>query len=394
MATDSVSRILAQDKAALQAEVVPLRHVFEGLTDWRKRKGKVYQLSALFMLLLFGLMCGKRGPTSIVRWFRKLPFEVRMRLRFPLGRCPAPVTLCRLLQDVAVAELERQLQQWIRTINPRLAAAGVGQRLALDGKTLRGAAKRGAKAAHLLAAFSHQLQTVVGQVAVDGKTNEITVVVELLDLLMIEGRLLTMDALLTQRKIAQEIIHRRGEYLMVVKENQPQLLEDLRICFREAPLPGEVRGVARETTKSHGREEVREIVTSAALQDYLDWPGAEQVMRIRRTVTTSKTGATRTEEVYAITSLSPGRGRPADLLAANRGHWGIENRLHWVRDVTFGEDHCPVCKKDAPQAFAALRNVLLALLRFLGHTNMAEAIDLYSADPELALITLGATTGK
>ena len=394
MATRTVSQIPARDKLALALKAHPLCHVFVRITDWRKRQGKVYQLAALFMLLLFGLMCGKRGPTSIVRWFRKLPFEVRMRLRFPLGRCPAPVTLCRLLQDVDVVELERQLRQWLRTINPQLAAAGVKQRLALDGKTLRGAAKRGAPAAHLLAAFSQQLQTVVGQVAVDCKTNEITLVVELLDLLMIEGRLLTMDALLTQRAIAQEIINRQGDYLMVVKENQPQLLEDLRICFQEEPLPGEVRGVARATNKSHGREEVREIVTSAALQDYLDWPGAAQVMRIRRTITTSKTGATRSEEVYAITSLSPERGRPADLLAANRGHWGIENRLHWVRDVTFGEDHCPVCKKNAPQAFAALRNVLLALLRFLGHTNIAEAIDIYSADPALALVTLGATEGK
>lgn len=394
MATSTVPHIPAQGKRALALQAHPLRQVFEQLTDWRKRKGKVYQLASLFMLLLLGLICGKRGPTSIVRWFRKLPFEVRIRLRFPLGRCPAPVTLCRLLQDVDVAALERQLQQWLRAINPQLAAAGGDQRLALDGKTLRGAAKRGAQAAHLLAAFSHQLQTVVGQVAVDCKTNEITLVVELLDLLMVEGRLLTMDALLTQRAIAQEIIDRGGDYLMVVKENQPQLLEDLRICFREEPLPGEVRGGARETNKSHGREEVREIVTSAALKDYLDWPGNEQVMRIRRTVTTSKTGATRTEEVYAITSLRPERGRPADLLAANRGHWGIENRLHWVRDVTFGEDHCPVCKKNAPQAFAALRNVLLALLRFLGYTNMAEAIGIHSADPALALITLGATEGK
>jgi len=224
MATNSVPRIPAKGKASIQAEVVPLRHVFEGLTDWRRRKGKVYKLTALFMLLLLGLMCGKRGPTSIVRWFRQLPFEVRIRLRFPLGRSPAPVTLCRLLQEVNVAELEHHIQRWVCAVNPQLAAVSAGQRLAVDGKTLRGAANRGATAAHLLAAFSHQLQTVVGQVAVDCKTNEITLVVDLLDLLMVEGRLLTMDALLTQRKIAQEIIDRRGDYLMVAKDNQPQLL--------------------------------------------------------------------------------------------------------------------------------------------------------------------------
>jgi len=394
MAANSVTRIPEAGKVPTQSEVgiVPLRRIFEGLTDWRKRKGKVYTLTSLFVLLLLGLMCGKRGPTSIARWFQKLPFLVRVRLRFPLGRSPAPVTLCRLLQCLDVVELERNIQLWVLAVNAQLAVAGSAQRIALDGKALRVASKRGSAAVHLLAAFSHELKVVLGQVAVDHKTNEITLVADLLDQLVVEGRLLTMDALLTQRKIAQDIIDRKGDYLMVVKENQPQLLQDIRMCFDAEPLPDEVRGVARTVSKGHGRLEVREIVTSSALKDFLDWPGLEQVMRIRRTITKLKTGETRTEEVYAITSLPPERGSPEDLLAANRGHWGIENSLHWIRDVTLGEDHCPICKKDAPQAFAALRNLMLALMRQLGHTNMAEAIDLYSAQPELALITLGATT--
>lgn len=396
MAANSVTRMLEDGKLSAWSEVgiVPLRRLFEGLTDWRKRKGRVYTITSLFMLLMLGLMCGKRGPTSIARWFRKLPFLIRMRLRFPLGRSPAPVTLCRLLQDVDVVELERNIQLWVLALNAQLAAAGSAQRIALDGKTLRGAAKRGAEAAHLLAAFSHELKTVLGQVAVDHKTNEITLVADLLDQLVIEGRLLTMDALLTQRKIAQAIIDRQGDYLMVVKENQPQLREDIRICFDSEPLPDEVRASAQTIGKGHGRLEVREIVTSSALKDFLDWPGLEQVMRIRRTITKLKTGETRTEEIYAITSLPPQRGGPEDLLAANRGHWGIENSLHWVRDVTLGEDHCPICQKNAPQALAALRNLMLALMRLQGHTNMAEAIDFYSARRDLALITLGATTGK
>jgi len=95
-----------------------------------------------------------------------------------------------------------------------------------------------------------------------------------------------------------------------------------------------------------------------------------------------------TMDALLITSLPPERGGPRDLLAANRGHWGIENSLHWIRHVTLGEDHCPIYKKDAPQAFAALRNLMLALMRLLGHTNVAEAIDPYSAQPELALVSL------
>jgi predicted transposase YbfD/YdcC len=395
MAANSVTQIAESDNASPQSkvQVIPLDRIFEGLTDERKRRGKVYTLTSLCLLLLLGLMCGKRGPTSIARWFRKLPFLTRIRLRFPLGRSPAPATLCRLLQDLDVLELERNIRLWVLAVNTELAAAGRAQRIALDGKTLRVAAKRGAEAAHLLAAFSHELKTVLGQVAVEHKTNEINLVVDLLDQLVVAGRLLTMDALLTQRKIAQEIIDRQGDYLMIVKKNQPQLHEDIRMCFDEEALRDEARRSAQTTSKGHGRLEVREIVTSSALKDFLDWPGLEQVLLIRRIITKLKTDETRTEEVYAITSLPPERGSPEDLLAANRGHWGIENSLHWIRDVTLGEDHCPICKKDAPQAFAALRNLMLALMRWLGHTNMAAAIDLYSARPESALITMGVTTG-
>lgn len=394
MAANSVSRMAEVDKSPAQREtrIVPLQRIFERLTDWRKRKGKVYPLTSLFLLLMLGLMCGKRGPTSIARWFRALPFHVRMRMRFPLGRSPAPVTLCRLLQDVDVEELERNIRFWVLVMNEQLAEEDHDMRIALDGKALRVASKRGSKAIHLLAAFCHELKVVLGQVAVGDKTNEIALVAKLLDQLFIEGRLLTMDALLTQRKIAQDIIDHKGDYLMVVKKNQPQLLQDIRMCFDSEPLPDEERGVARTVSKGHGRLEIRELVTSPALKDFLDWPGLEQVMRIRRTVTELKTGESRIEEVYAITSRPPERGSPKDLLVANRGHWGIENSLHWIRDVTFGEDHCPICKRDAPQAFAALRNLVLALMRSLGHTNMAEAMDSYSAKPESALITLGATT--
>lgn len=374
--------------------VTPLIRIFERLSDWRKARGKVYSLASLLVLVMTGLLCGQKGPVAIAEWCAELPFRVRATIGLPPGRSPSAMTLCRLLWRLNPDELEGALRSWVSEVNAQLAQAEDTRRIALDGKSQRGAAKRGAQCAHLLAAVSHQFKTVLGEVPVDSKTNEITMVSELLSLLIVEGHLLTMDALLTQREIAREIIARKADYLMLVKDNQPQLVADIRMCFDSKPLAGEVREMAYTTNKDHGRLEVREIVTSAALKEFLsDWPGLEQVMQITRTVTKMSTGETRTERVYAITSLSPERGNPELLLAASRGHWTIENSVHWVRDVTLGEDACAVHKERASQTLAALRNAVLTLVRLSGSKSVAKAIRRYDARPLRAVRTIRATGG-
>lgn len=396
MAKTSVplSRASGKSRAPTGIRVTPLIRIFERLSDWRKARGKVYSLVSLLVLVMTGLMCGQKGPVAIAEWCAELPFRVRVTIGLPPGRCPSAMTLCRLLWRLDPDELEVALRRWISEVNAQLAQAGDSRRIAVDGKTLRGAAKRGAHCTHLLAAVSHQFKTVLGEVPVDSKTNEITMVGELLNLLVVEGHLITMDALLTQREIAREIIARQADYLMVVKDNQPQLVEDIRMCFDSEPLPGEERAMAYTTDKGHGRLEVREIVTSAALKEFLsDWPGLEQVIQIRRTVTKMSTGETRTEKVYAITSLPPERGSPRVLLEASRGHWTIENCVHWVRDVTLGEDACAVHKERASQTLAALRNAVLALVRLSGSKSVAKAIRRYDARPIRAVRTIRATGG-
>jgi predicted transposase YbfD/YdcC len=396
MAKTSVPLTSDPDKGVAPGEirVTPLVRVFEQLNDWRKARGKVYSLASLLVLMLAGLMCGKRGAWSIARWFRKLPFATRIVAGFPLGRSPSAVTLFRLLWNIDAIQLEAAIRGWIAEVNERLDGAGLSWRIAIDGKTLRGAAKRGAQAAHLLAAVSHELKTVLAQVPVDDKTNEITAVISLLDLLVLKGRLVTVDALLTQKAIAQAIRDRGGDYLMVVKENQPQLLQDIGMCFGSEPLPGEERGTARTLNKGHGRLEEREIVTSSALKDFLaDWPGLEQVLKITHTVIHLKTGNTTKETVFAITSLPVERGSPRTLLEASRGHWIIENSVHWVRDVTLGEDSCAVHKNRAHQVLAALRNLLFALVWLDNYKSIAAAVDEYSAQPLQAFRSMGPTTG-
>ena len=395
MAKNTVPRLRLSDKQKKlrELQVPPLLSVFGQLRDWRKAHGKVYRLVALLTVMLAGLMCGKKEVKPIARWCQALPFLTRAQMGLPFGRSPAAKTLDRLLAKLDPDALEAAIRGWLAAVNKQIAQAGFSLRIAIDGKAVRGAAKRGAACIHLLAAVCHELRIVWGQVPVDSKTNEITQVLPLLSLLCLEGRLVTMDALLTQREVAQSILDHHGDYLMVVKKNQPQLCQDIAWCFESEPLPEEVRGTATTLSKGHGRLETRTIVTSAALTGFIDWPGAAQVMQIIRTVTCLKTGETTTKQVYAITSLPPERGSPQLLLEANRDHWTIENRVHWVRDVQLGEDACAVHKDRAPQVLVALRNVVLALLRLAGHENIAAAIDLYSAQPEQALVTIGLTKG-
>jgi predicted transposase YbfD/YdcC len=229
----------------------------------------------------------------------------------------------------------------------------------------------------------------LAQQAVDDKTNEIAVVVDLLRHLVLEGRIVTMDALLTQRQIAQQIVAAGGDYVMVVKEKQPQLLDDIATVFALAPLVGEQRTTAATVDLGHGRIEQRELQTSTILAGYSDWPGLAQVFRLERQVILKKTGEVREEVGAGVTSLTPERAEAARLLALVRGHWSIENRSHWVRDVTFDEDRSQVRCGNIPQVMAALRNTVVGLMRWAGYTNMAAACRRFAAQPQAALHLIG-----
>lgn len=172
--------------------------------------------------------------------------------------------------------------------------------------------------------------------------------------------------------------------MFTVKANQATLMEEIAFLFTDPPeKPAQV--VQRS---AHGdRKEERKLETSTALNGYSDWPNLAQVCRIERKVT--KKGETKRETAYAVTSLSPNEASPSRLLELNRGHWGIENRLHWVRDVTLGEDDSQVRKGAAPEVMAALRNTVVGLLHLAGITNIAEALRRNAAHPDQALALVG-----
>jgi len=284
--------------------------------------------------------------------------------------------------------LERRLGAWAEQVVASHPPAPTEAAVALDGKTLRGSRKQGAPGVHLLSALSHHVGLTLAQQAVSDKTNEITQVEAVLRQLVLPGRVFTMDALLTQRHVAQAIVDGGGDYVMIVKANQPQLHADIELVFTLPPA-GDPQPSARTVDIGHGRIEQRNLTTSEALVGQNDWPGLAQVFEIGRHVITKKTGEERVEVVYGVTSLRPERVTPGQLLAFVRGHWHIENKSHWVRDVTFDEDRSQVRCGNIPQVMAALRNTTIGVLRWAGHTNIAAACRQLAAQPAQALALIG-----
>lgn len=213
---------------------------------------------------------------------------------------------------------------------------------------------------------------------------ELSVAPQVLRQVALRGRLVTGDALYCQRTICQQIRQAHAHYLFVIKANQPELLQEVALLF-DAPPPGErfAQVVSRRTRRD--RCEVRTLTVCGALADYLKdlgWVGARQVLRLQSAVTTK--GQTTHMVRYFVTSLGP-RAAPYRLLRLVREHWHIENRLHYVRDVTLGEDASQIRSGAAPQVLAALRNAILGLLRQHGWTNIAEALRHFAWSPGAAL---------
>jgi predicted transposase YbfD/YdcC len=371
------------------AQPPPLIEVFAEMPDFRRRQGQRHPLPAILSLACCAMLCGYRSYSAIAEWGRNYGTGIAHALGFT-HNTPCAATLHTIFRRVDRDTLETKLGDWAERVvaNTLPAPSASEAAVALDGKTLRGSRKQGAPGVHLLSALSHHLGLTLAQQAVDAKTNEITQVETVLRQLVLKDRVITMDALLTQRHVAQTIVDEGGDYVMIVKENQPQLRADIELVFTLPPA-GDRQERARTVDIGHGRIEQRNITTSEALVGYSDWPGLVRVFELGRHVITQKTGEERVEVVYGVTSLRPERATPGRLLELVRGHWHIENKSHWVRDVTFDEDRSQVRCGNIPQVMAAFRNTTIGLLRLAGHTNIAAACRLMAAQPAQALALIG-----
>ena len=352
-----------------------------GIPDPRQARGKRHAWELILALIALGILHGERTPYGIGQWIATQEEALLGWLEPSRPYLPSGSTIRRALQHISIERAEEQLRRFTEG-QVRNRCEGEYKGLALDGKSIRGTYKHG-KSVHLLSAVYHQPAAVVAQIEVGSKENEISAAPALLAQIDLRGCVVTTDALLTQRKLCRQIVAQGGHYLMQVKDNQPQLKENIAYLFEEPPWTREEKTQEYQcyTTvdKGHGRLERRVLEASTTLNDYLDWPHLQQVMRRTTYRTDLKTDETTVTVTYGITSLSPEQADAAQLESLWRGHWTIENRVHYVRDVSMGEDAGQAHSDHIPQALALFRCMVLTLLRLAGWRYIPDAFRHYRA---------------
>jgi predicted transposase YbfD/YdcC len=300
---------------------------------------------------------------------------------------PHWTTYSRVLRQVDEGELQAAIARG-------LGAATGGKHLLLDGKSLRGTIAAGqTQGEHLLALYEPETRRVLAQVRVDEKANEIVAAPQVLAQVKLQGKVITGDALFTQRDLSEHILNQQADYLWIVKDNQPALHQMITRLFQpESLTPGhgslhtDFRAI-RQVSKGHGRLECRTLTVSSLLKGYSDWPGLCQVFRLERSRQSSRAPAT-AEVVFGLTSLTPEAASPATLLALTRRHWAIENQLHHVRDVSLREDACRLACARAQRCLALLNNLLIALLPRTPFSYLPDAQRFFNAHLSHALALL------
>lgn len=336
-----------------------VRH-FGGLQDPRSSRRRLHNLCDMIAIALCAVICGAGSWEDVAEYARQKEAWLKTFLRLENG-IPSHDTFNRVFRLLKPKPFQACFQRWMQG----LVEATAGRVVAVDGKTLRHSFDRASStsALHMISAWAVENGVSLGQRAVDDKSNEITAVPELLKLLELEGAIVTYDAMGCQKEIAQAIRDQGADYVLAVKDKQPRLFEDVMASFVEA-FEGE-RGdsyrMVVTNEKGHGREERREYVVVRDLSKIRDqhlWPDLRSVAMVcsERTID----GKTTTESRYYISSCT---GSARQLAGAIRGHWGIENSLHWSLDVTFGEDAHRLRKDHGPENMAMLRRAALTLIK-------------------------------
>ena len=339
--------------------------------DPRKRRGRRHALAGLLAVGIAAVIAGARSFAAIGQWAADAGTDVLAVLGAARGPAEES-TFRRAFALVSPDVLDQVLGAWLHT---RAIQASGRLLIAIDGKAVRGAKNKDGKAPHLVAALAHGIGAVLGQVAVQEKSNEIPAVRELVKAFAdLAGAVFTMDAMHTQADTAQVILGRGAGYVMTVKANMPTLYRQLK------KLPWAAVPAVSAVSTDHGRR-ARRTIRAALAPAWIEFDGAAQVAQLRRTVT--KKGRKTVEVVYLITSDRD--VDPAILAAWARGHWEIENRLHWVRDVTYQEDKSLVRTGNAPRVMASLRSLAISLLRLDNQANIAAANRHHARDPHRTL---------
>lgn len=368
-----------------------LYYHFQGIQDIRKKRGVRYSLPIVFLLIVLAKLCGQDTPFGIADWAKNRQSWLCEVLLLNYVRMPHHSTYRRIM-----GTYESELDRVITGFLSQLVEKKEYQVIGIDGKTLRGTITADDPfGLHLLSAYLPEIGITLKQLPVEKeKENEIVVAPKLLANLNLEDKVVVGDAMQTHRALSSQIIEANGDFVWIVKDNQPNTRKAIELLFApEKAKPGQGCPpmdfqTAKTHDKHHGRIEERKITVSHMLNDYLDWPALQQVFKMERHFTYTSTGKVHQETQYGITSLKADVANPEKMLALVRSEWGIENGLHYRRDVTFGEDKTRMIHKTIARSMALINNLVIALLNTQGFTNHAQARRTFEANPFSAITLL------
>jgi predicted transposase YbfD/YdcC len=359
-------------------ELSALLTQLQTVPDQRKRRGVRYPLAVMLAIAVLAKLCGDSQVHALADWAHARAAELAAVFGLSRPRMPHPTTWTRVLGNaVAAAAIETALQPLLASPASPEVPERASRQIALDGKTLRGTIPAAARSGvHLVTAYHVDSGVACLQVAVPSKANELVVAPTILAALDLQGVLVTGDAMFAQRNLSTQIVEAGGDYCWIVKENQPTLYDDVRLLFGPQPddLPGTSAlpddfATVRTVDLGHGRLDERVLRSSSMLAEYQGWPYLAQAFQVVRI---SQRPHRRSREVrYGITSAPVSCLSAAALLGRVRGHWQIENALHYRRDVSLDEEASLARMGQAPHVLATLNNFICGLTAQAGVSNLA-----------------------
>lgn len=370
-----------------EGEAFSVYQALEKLGDPRRSQGKRYSLALLLTCVLLAKMAGETTLQAITEWVRLRSSWLQEVLPETRAQFPCAATYSKVLRCIDATQVNERLMDVLTRVRAQKRGEGEQRHVVLDGKTLRGTLGHGPadqKSMHQMNLYEAKTGIVLKERMVAEKAGELTHMKDFLTPTLLKRRIISADALYTQKAFCQEVIASGGDYVLFVKRNQPTLHEDLRLFFHEPPLDCLDWRTDGRADKGHGRQCTRWLQASTELNDFLarDWYGVGQVFCLRRRVHYPLKCTQ--EYVYGLTSLTPKRAGTFRLLELIQDHWAIENRLHYRRDVALAEDACQVRKGAAPHVLAVLNSFVLALFDWCGVTNVKQQMRCFDAQPLFA----------
>jgi predicted transposase YbfD/YdcC len=327
---------------------------FSDLKDPRINRTKRHLVDDIVFIAIASVLCGGESWNDMQEYGEIKKEWLSSFLELPNG-IPSHDTFNRFFSALDADEFENCFLSWVKSIHQRTH----GEVISIDGKTMRGSRTQGCKTAtHIVSAWADQNELILGQIKVEEKSNEITAIPKLLEVLLLEGCVVTIDAMGCQKNICQKIVKKNADYILAVKENQRELFEDIQDSFRVLSTVN----YSEDLDYGHGRIETRKcsIITDLSLIESSEkWRGLVSIVRIDRERYFKATTKTENDTSYYISTLNN-----AEIIAHGvRKHWGIENKVHWVLDVAFNEDLSRKRQGNAAQNFSSLNRIALNLLK-------------------------------